>query len=95
MSDHAESSDEEEEAPRKPIPAWAQGPALADALHAQYGGSGLNPERIFSTVQTCDLEAIFQSNRRRYRQRTSSANWLPDRSTAEERERYRSAMGWK
>jgi hypothetical protein len=59
--------------------------------------SNLDPDRIFNThdVSSCDLTAIFQKKSKKYTRRTSSGNWVPDRLTLQERNAYRTDMGWK
>ena len=96
MSDKDESSDDEEEGKgKKHIPDWARGKLLEGALHAQYRAGGADPDTIFAEISTCDLERIFDGNkRRRFRERTSSGNWLSDKLTNTERRKYRVAMGF-
>eukprot|EP00871_Galdieria_phlegrea_P001369 jgi/Galph1/2232/GphlegSOOS_G874.1 len=71
-----EDSDEEyERRKRKRIPSWARGHNLRELLQQQLE---INPEEIFPSTETCDLEEIFGPNekKKRYRrQRTSSGNW--------------------
>jgi hypothetical protein len=104
MSDREGSTDEEEDEeeggggdgrPRKAIPDWARGPLLEAAIHAQFDDAAAHdPDRLFPEVSTCNLEEIFRARRKRYNNRTSSGNWLPDRLTAGERARYRADMGF-
>jgi hypothetical protein len=98
MSDKgSDSEDEDEEKPRKPIPDWARGPALDEALQAQYGGNAsqsVNPDMVFHEVETCDLDAIFPVKKKRFHKRTSSGLWAQDRLTVGEKDRYRVDMGY-
>lgn len=104
MSDHADSesdfSDSENDdaagttAHGKKIPAWAFPAALQAALTAQYGENAADPDSIFPSVSTCKLEDIFPVKKKRFRQRTSSGNWLSDKLTRDEVSRYRRDMGF-
>ena len=96
MSDKEESSDDEDEVKQKKhIPDWARGKNLESSLHAEYGTGGPDPDLIFAEISTCDLERIFDGNKRkRFRERTSSGNWLSDKLTNTERRKYRVAMGF-
>ncbi|PXF45091.1 Reticulocyte-binding protein 2-like [Gracilariopsis chorda] len=79
-----EHSDEEEERRKhKQIPRWAQGRKLSTAARAQP-----DPDEVFVNVPTCDLREVF-GNARRFRARTSSANWTKDRVTSQEMMRFR------
>eukprot|EP00737_Agarophyton_chilense_P001057 gb/GEZJ01001175.1/.p1 GENE.gb/GEZJ01001175.1/~~gb/GEZJ01001175.1/.p1 ORF type:complete len:1409 (+),score=248.14 gb/GEZJ01001175.1/:47-4228(+) len=82
-----ELSDEEEERRKhKEIPLWAQGPKLSVAARAQP-----DPDDVFVNVPTCDLREVF-GNVRRFRARTSSANWARDRVTAQEMVKFRKSQ---
>jgi hypothetical protein len=67
-------------------------------LRSQYDskkhGSKLDPDVIFTEVETCDLEAIFDRKKDRYKKRTSSGNWTKDRVTAVEKLTYKRNMGY-
>jgi hypothetical protein len=93
ISDSEDSEAESDSGKR--IPQWAKGPTLQAALHAQ---SILDPDHIFNaaggTGSTCDLTAIFQKKTKKLVRRTSSANWVPDRSTLHEKNAYRKDMGF-
>jgi len=69
---------------------------LLPALERQFaeGKDRFDPDEIFPEVQTCDLQAIFDSKRTRYIRRTSSGNWTKDRVTAVEKLTYKRAMGY-
>lgn len=54
----------------------------------------MDPDRIFSEVQSCDLDRVFEQSRSRHRPRGSTGNWLPDRLTDRERQQYRKDMGF-
>lgn len=92
----SDSEEEEEERPRKPIPDWARGAALDQALAAQYGGTvPIDPDALFDEIETCDLEAIFPNQKKkRFQKRTSSGLWVGDRLTAAEKDKYRQEMGF-
>ena len=85
-SDDEDSDEEKERRAKKPIPNWARGKQLESQLHAQYGGQErVDPDRIFSEVQSCELDRVFEQSRSRHRPRGSTGNWLPDRLTDRER----------
>jgi hypothetical protein len=94
-SDDDEDEEEAEGRARKPVPDWARGATLESAIHAQYGDGGLDPDRIFAEVNTCDLEEIFRAKKKRYTKRTSSGHWLHDRLTHAERQKYRQDMRYQ
>lgn len=104
ISDREESdsddSEDENEKNKKQIPAWAKKEQLLPALEAQYLGKGIDggrvdPDVIFSEVDTCNLEAIFGSKmNQKYRNRTSSGNWDRDQVTAAEKLVYKRTMGF-
>jgi hypothetical protein len=61
-SDDGSGTDDDEEDKKKQIPDWAKGPKLREALEQQYGLNGhtaVDPDQIFTEVQTCSLEEIF------------------------------------
>ena len=72
----SDESTDDEDCPRKKVPAWAQGAALKAALLNQ-----TEPRRIFEfengpyVVHPPDLDQIFQKKRKRFYYRTSSAHW--------------------
>ena len=94
----SDDSEAENEKRKKQIPSWAKKEQLYAALEAQYGcvdGQRVDPDLIFSEVDTCNLEAIFGSKMNtKYRNRTSSGNWSRDQVTAAEKLVYKRAMGF-
>ena len=98
LSDKDASSDSESESerPRKRIPDWARGPNLEAALHAQFGGTTIDPDLIFAPVKgaSCDLEVMFARQRERYRLRRSTGDWSRDHLTSRERQKYRKDMAF-
>ena len=78
------------------IPDWALRANLIPALEKQFaqGKGKFDPDEIFPEVETCDLQAIFDSKRTRYIRRTSSGNWSRDRVTPGEKLTYKRAMGY-
>ncbi|XP_064516010.1 inner centromere protein-like [Pseudopipra pipra] len=71
---NSDDSTDDENDPRKPIPAWAQGTQLQQALLHQY----YNPpdvDALFGPIPTPKLEDIFYKSKPRYFKRTSSAVW--------------------
>ncbi|KAJ1648907.1 hypothetical protein IWQ61_009840 [Dispira simplex] len=74
------------------IPFWATSPAVRDALMRQIQ---LNPERIFGKVRPIKVEDIFNKQGRRYRIRSSSANWSgADKLSVTEEKEYEKRMGY-
>ena len=72
------------------MPKWARSVKLNPALIKQFTDPNrLDPEHLFSEIQTCNLEDIFDQKRARYTQRTSSGNWAKDRVTAMEKLVYK------
>jgi hypothetical protein len=100
ISDREESdsdeSDYNDSGPKKKIPDWAQKHNLITALKEQYDDTNdrFDPDGIFPEVETCDLEAIFDQKKMRYKKRTSSGNWHQDRVTVAEKLTYKRAMGY-
>lgn len=94
----SDDSEAENEKRKKQIPSWAKKEQLYAALEAQYGcveGRRVDPDIIFSEVETCNLEAIFGSKMNtKYRNRTSSGNWSRDQVTLAEKLVYKRAMGF-
>ncbi|EFC45357.1 INCENP protein [Naegleria gruberi] len=100
LSDEYDSSEDDEVAKRrrqhKKIPSWAQGETLKKNIIRT---TKIDPDRIFGSVRTCNLEDIFKGTTNqvminRFRQRTSSSNWTADHFTLEEEEEYREEMGF-
>ncbi|KAG8438182.1 hypothetical protein GDO86_008757 [Hymenochirus boettgeri] len=74
MDLNSDDSTDDESQPRKPIPAWASGNLLTQAIRQQY----YNPiavDKEFGIIDSPKLEDMFQKNKPRYFKRTSSAVW--------------------
>ncbi|XP_073203071.1 inner centromere protein isoform X2 [Lepidochelys kempii] len=74
MDLNSDDSTDDESQPRKPIPAWANGTQLSQAVIHQY----YNPPDVttlFGAIISPKLENIFYKNKPRYFKRTSSAVW--------------------
>ncbi|XP_064515889.1 inner centromere protein isoform X3 [Pseudopipra pipra] len=74
MDLNSDDSTDDENEPRKPIPAWATGNQLSQAVIRQY----YNPpdvDALFGPIPTPKLEDIFYKSKPRYFKRTSSAVW--------------------
>ncbi|RVE71763.1 hypothetical protein OJAV_G00054920 [Oryzias javanicus] len=74
MDQNSDDSTDDESAPRKPIPSWAEGPNLKQIIMKQY----FNPpdlDTFFGIVEPPKLENIFYKSKPRYFKRTSSAVW--------------------
>uniref|UniRef100_A0A8C8RZR6 Inner centromere protein n=1 Tax=Pelusios castaneus TaxID=367368 RepID=A0A8C8RZR6_9SAUR len=74
MDLNSDDSTDDESQPRKPIPAWANGAQLSQAVIHQY----YNPpdvKTLFGAIISPKLEDIFNKNKPRYFKRTSSAVW--------------------
>ncbi|XP_041075231.1 inner centromere protein A-like isoform X2 [Polyodon spathula] len=68
-----DSTDDEGE-PKKPLPSWAEGKRLNQAVMHQYYNP-IDLEKRFRTVLPIKLEEIFCKSKPRYFKRTSSAVW--------------------
>jgi Inner centromere protein, ARK binding region/SAP domain len=92
----SDESDDSDSGPKKKIPTWAQKENLLTALKNQYDENckRLDPDTLFPEVDTCDLEAIFEKKRSRFKKRTSSGNWSKDRVTSAEKKSYKRMMGF-
>eukprot|EP00548_Thalassiothrix_antarctica_P014084 CAMPEP_0194171976 /NCGR_PEP_ID=MMETSP0154-20130528/6528_1 /TAXON_ID=1049557 /ORGANISM="Thalassiothrix antarctica, Strain L6-D1" /LENGTH=672 /DNA_ID=CAMNT_0038884509 /DNA_START=211 /DNA_END=2229 /DNA_ORIENTATION=- len=92
----SDESDVSNKGPRKKVPNWAQKDNLLKALHKQYGDTSekFDPDSIFPEVETCDLTAIFNKKKNRYKKRASTGNWLGDSVSAAERLTYKRDMGF-
>ncbi|KAL4863639.1 hypothetical protein BDV12DRAFT_177259 [Aspergillus spectabilis] len=96
-----DSEDEDSEAEMLPVPKWAQPKELETLLREQ---EGLEADSIFGPIAPFSLEETFKADKRikKFRERTSSANWAgPDGLTQEEirkdvaeRQRLRMNGGW-
>ncbi|KAM7003498.1 inner centromere protein B [Tautogolabrus adspersus] len=74
MDQNSDDSTDDESAPRKPIPSWAEGQNLQQMIMKQY----FNPpdlDSFFGTIEPPKLENIFYKSKPRYFKRTSSAVW--------------------
>ncbi|NXG04022.1 INCE protein, partial [Sakesphorus luctuosus] len=74
MDLNSDDSTDDESQPRKPIPAWATGNQLSQAVIRQY----YNPpdvDALFGAIPSPKLEDIFYKSKPRYFKRTSSAVW--------------------
>ncbi|XP_072242066.1 inner centromere protein isoform X2 [Leuresthes tenuis] len=74
MDQNSDDSTDDESAPRKPIPSWAEGPNLKQIIMKQY----FNPpdlDSFFGIIEPPRLENIFYKSKPRYFKRTSSAVW--------------------
>ncbi|XP_038663560.1 inner centromere protein-like isoform X4 [Scyliorhinus canicula] len=74
MDLQSDDSTDDEGAPRKPIPIWANGKQLQQALVEQYYHP-LDVDQFFGDIQPPNLENIFGKSKPRYLKRTSSAVW--------------------
>ncbi|XP_057883082.1 inner centromere protein isoform X2 [Melospiza georgiana] len=81
MDLNSDDSTDDESQPRKPVPAWATGNLLSQAVIRQY----YNPpdvDALFGAIPSPKLEDIFYKNKPRYFKRTSSAVWHSPPSVA-------------
>ncbi|NWS73633.1 INCE protein, partial [Crotophaga sulcirostris] len=74
MDLNSDDSTDDESQPRKPVPAWATGNLLSQAVVRQYYNPP-NIDELFGTIASPKLEDIFYKNKPRYFKRTSSAVW--------------------
>ncbi|NWX51546.1 INCE protein, partial [Steatornis caripensis] len=74
MDLNSDDSTDDESQPRKPIPAWATGYQLSQAVIHQYSRLR-DVEEIFGMIPSPNLEDIFRKRKPRYLKRTSSAVW--------------------
>ncbi|XP_007426592.1 inner centromere protein isoform X2 [Python bivittatus] len=74
MDLNSDDSTDDESQPRKPIPAWATGNQLSQAILHQYYNPP-NTKALFGVVKSPRLEEIFYKSKPRYFKRTSSAVW--------------------
>ncbi|NXK68907.1 INCE protein, partial [Sylvietta virens] len=81
MDLNSDDSTDDESQPRKPVPAWATGNQLSQAVIRQY----YNPpdvDALFGAIPSPRLEHIFYKSKPRYFKRTSSAVWHSPPSVA-------------
>ncbi|XP_063050243.1 inner centromere protein-like [Engraulis encrasicolus] len=74
MDQNSDDSTDDESAPKKPIPSWAEGLQLQQAVMKQY----YDPVDLlahFGAVEMPKLETIFHKSKPRFFKRTSSAVW--------------------
>ncbi|NXC76727.1 INCE protein, partial [Anhinga anhinga] len=71
---NSDDSTDDESQPRKPIPAWATGNQLSQAVIRQYYNPP-NIDALFGVIASPRLEDIFYKSKPRYFKRTSSAVW--------------------
>ncbi|MEQ2271421.1 hypothetical protein XENORESO_004065 [Xenotaenia resolanae] len=74
MDQNSDDSTDDESAPRKPIPSWAEGPILKQLIMKQYF-SPPDLDAFFGPIEPPRLEDIFYKSKPRYFKRTSSAVW--------------------
>ncbi|KAL1431034.1 hypothetical protein MTO96_014442 [Rhipicephalus appendiculatus] len=65
---------DDDEKPRKEVPAWATGAALK-ALVAQQNRSGISGLEFFGMMPLLSLDNIFPVKKKTFNKRTSSALW--------------------
>ncbi|XP_068255492.1 inner centromere protein-like [Nyctibius grandis] len=74
MDLNSDDSTDDENEPRKPVPAWADGTQLNQAILHQYYHP-VNVDQLFGLIPIPRLEDIFGKSKPRYFKRTSSAVW--------------------
>ncbi|KAM3856914.1 inner centromere protein [Vipera latastei] len=74
MDLNSDDSTDDENQPRKTVPAWASGNQLSQAILHQYHNPP-NLKELFGLVKSPRLEEIFDKSKPRYFKRTSSAVW--------------------
>ncbi|XP_031449157.1 inner centromere protein-like isoform X2 [Phasianus colchicus] len=74
MDLNSDDSTDDENEPRKPVPAWADGSQLNQAILHQYYHP-VNVDQLFGLIASPKLEDIFGKSKPRYFKRTSSAVW--------------------
>ncbi|KFQ16097.1 Inner centromere protein, partial [Leptosomus discolor] len=74
MDLNSDDSTDDESQPRKPVPAWATGAQLSQAVTRQYYNPP-NVDALFGVIASPKLEDIFYKSKPRYFKRTSSAVW--------------------
>ncbi|NWR94016.1 INCE protein, partial [Furnarius figulus] len=71
---NSDDSTDDENDPRKPVPAWADGAQLHQAILHQYYHP-VDVDELFGAIPSPQLEHIFYKSKPRYFKRTSSAVW--------------------
>ncbi|XP_043980916.1 inner centromere protein isoform X2 [Gambusia affinis] len=74
MDQNSDDSTDDESAPRKAIPSWAEGANLKQLIMKQYFNP-IDVDSIFGPIEPPRLENIFYKSKPRYFKRTSSAVW--------------------
>ncbi|XP_073430059.1 inner centromere protein [Dendrobates tinctorius] len=74
MDLNSDDSTDDESKPRKPIPAWASGNQLAQAMCQQYYNP-IDVDKFYGIIDSPKLEDLFYKSKPRYYKRTSSAVW--------------------
>ncbi|KGL74913.1 Inner centromere protein, partial [Tinamus guttatus] len=74
MDLNSDDSTDDEDDPRKPVPSWADGSQLNEAVLHQYYHP-VNVDQLFGLIASPNLEDIFGKSKPRYFKRTSSAVW--------------------
>ncbi|KAM9015769.1 uncharacterized protein PRD47_008647 [Ara ararauna] len=74
MDQNSDDATDDENDPRKPVPAWADGPRLRQGIVHQYYHP-VNTDQLFGLISGLRLEEIFGKSKPRYFKRTSSAVW--------------------
>ncbi|NXI02894.1 INCE protein, partial [Pachycephala philippinensis] len=74
MDLNSDDSTDDESQPRKPVPAWATGNQLSQAVIRQYYHPP-DVDALFGAIPSPRLEHIFYKSKPRYFKRTSSAVW--------------------
>ncbi|XP_023208886.1 inner centromere protein isoform X7 [Xiphophorus maculatus] len=74
MDQNSDDSTDDESAPRKPIPSWAEGANLKQLMGKQYFNP-IDVDSIFGPIEPLRLENIFYKSKPRFFKRTSSAVW--------------------
>ncbi|KAG9475712.1 hypothetical protein GDO78_003885 [Eleutherodactylus coqui] len=74
MDLNSDDSTDDESKPRKPIPAWASGNQLGQAMCNQYYHP-IDVDKYYGIIHSPKLEDMFYKSKPRYFKRTSSAVW--------------------
>ncbi|KAF4546461.1 Inner centromere protein [Lasiodiplodia theobromae] len=82
----SEDEDSDSEAANFQAPSWVNSPALRELLTQQ---QLVDPLEVFGPIPPLQMEEIFKNKDRhkRFRERTSSAYWVKDKLTEEERKK--------
>ncbi|XP_029615360.1 inner centromere protein A isoform X2 [Salmo trutta] len=74
MDQNSDDSTDDESAPRKPIPTWAEGNQLKQSMMKQYFHP-VDVDSHYGAIEPPKLDRIFCKSKPRYFKRTSSAVW--------------------